>query len=115
MNGESMNVAAENNVPMTKQESKVTLANKKKTIAQSQRSVVIALDDYKKAAKKLQKKANLNAKMQAASAVPLQAERSASSAEQTGQSELTSSFSQRVSQMHSTGAFPDTPGTSPLS
>ena len=55
MNGESMNVAAENNVPMTKQESKVTLANKKKTIAQSQRSVVIALDDYKKAAKKLQK------------------------------------------------------------
>lgn len=68
MNGESMNVAAENSVPMTKKESKVALANKQKTISQSQRSVVIALDDYKKAAKKLQKKANVNAKLQAASA-----------------------------------------------
>ena len=44
-----------------------------------------------------------------------QAERSASSAEQTGQSGLTASFSQRVSQMHSAGALPATPGTSPLS
>ena len=50
-----------------------------------------------------------------ACSVPLQAERSASSAAQTGQSGLTASCSQRVSQMHSAGAFPDTPGTSPLS
>ena len=50
-----------------------------------------------------------------ACSVPLQAERSASSAEQTGQSGLTASCSQRVSQIHSAGAFPDAPGTSPLS
>ena len=50
-----------------------------------------------------------------ACSVPLQAERSASSAEQMGQSELITSCSQWVSQMHSAGAFPDTPGTSPPS
>ena len=53
--------------------------------------------------------------IQTVSSVPLQAERSASSAEQTGQSGLTASFSKRISQMHSAGAFPDAPGTSPLS
>ena len=47
-----------------------------------------------------------------ACSVPLQAERSASSAEQTGQSGLTAPCSQWVSQMHSAAAFPDTADTS---
>ena len=47
-----------------------------------------------------------------ACSVPLQAERSASSAEQMGQSGLSAPCSQWVSQLHSAGAFPDTPDTS---